>query len=264
VAVRPSGPLAAGTVVGDRYRLGELIGRGGYGAVYRAYDAWLRTGVALKVIGREQCDDVDLIRVAREVRLARSVRHPNVCAVYDLVSQGELWFITMDLAVGTLTDELRAPAAQAPTWEQRERDALDVCAGLAAIHAAEISHRDLKPSNVLRMSNGRLAIGDFGLALSKETRTLLSGGTPRYLAPEVEAGQSADQCSDVWQLGLVCHEILLRRRPQWLASARGVPEPVVPTTGLPAPIAELVAVVARCLAWRRADRPASAREVVAL
>jgi serine/threonine-protein kinase len=253
----PDKGLANGALVAERYQVGEVLGRGGFGAVHRAYDTLLRAPVAIKVLGCEQTLELELPRVAREVRLARSVRHPNVCAVYDLASEAGQWFITMELAQGTLSDELRSPGPP-PDWERRAQDALDVCEGLAAVHAAEVAHRDLKPSNVLRMANGRLAIGDFGLALSAFTRTLLPGGAPRYLAPEVVAGASSDRCSDVWQLGMVCHEILLRRPPQWLAPAGGLPAPVVPTTGLPAPAAALMPMIARCLSWSRETRPASA------
>jgi tetratricopeptide (TPR) repeat protein len=163
-------------------------------------------------------------RMRREVKVARAIEHANVCRVFDFNSADGYWFITMDLAPGgSLRDVLdkRSGLVRArdlvsdPLLPDKLGDARAVCAGLSAIHAVGIVHRDVTPGNVLRMADGRLVITDFGLAVRPEEVTTFHGGTPRYMAPEVIAKQPADQRSDVWQLGMLLHEILFGRYPRW-------------------------------------------------
>src|SRR5262249_21281960 len=147
-------------------------------------------------------------RLAREVKIARLIRHPNVCRVFEMGSEDGHWFVTMELAEGgTLRDVLRKrhgedmyarpTTAGDPHREERRAEARAVCAGLAAMHAVGIVHRDVTPQNVLRMGDGRLMLSDFGLAIGAQESTTFLGGTPRYMAPEVVAGRRADQRSDV-------------------------------------------------------------------
>lgn len=246
--------------LGDRYVLEEVLGRGGSGTVFRAFDVELSCHVAIKAVdlhvaGGERW----LRRLAREVRLARSVRHAHVCQVYDLVRSDERCFITMELGRCSLRDELAAGGDAAAPWSARVADARAVCAGLAAAHERRITHGDLTPLNILRMPDGRLALSDFGMARTDDESTDLHGGTPSYAAPEVMLGAAPDRRSDVWQLGLVLHEVLLGRRPRWtVRPARPRAEPA----GVPRRIAALLAIAASCLAWDPRERPRDAGVVL--
>ena len=127
---------------------------------------------------------------------------------------------------GTLRSLLHQGARkeQRPLAE-RLTDARAICAGLAAIHAVGIVHRDVTPQNVLRMEDGRLVISDFGLAIELSASTTMNGGTPNYMPPETLLGQRGDRRSDVWQLGVILHEILFGWRPVFDQNRRqGHPE----------------------------------------
>jgi hypothetical protein len=210
--------LARGAVLAGRYEIEATLGRGGAGVVLRAYDRELREAVAIKVLRPDLGNVARWIeRLAREVKLARQLRHPNVCRVYDFEKADGHVFIVMELATGgTLRNELQGGVLAAHPLEARLADARAVAAGLAAIHDAGIAHRDVTPQNVLRMADGRLVVSDFGLATEvSSTTTSIHGGTVAYMAPEVVRGQRATFESDVWALGVVIHEIVFGERPAW-------------------------------------------------
>jgi serine/threonine protein kinase len=210
--------LARGAVLAGRYEIEATLGRGGAGVVLRAYDRELHEAVAIKVLRPDLGNVARWIeRLAREVKLARQLRHPNVCRVFDFEKADGHVFIVMELATGgTLRNELQGGVIAARPLEARLADARAVAAGLAAIHDAGIAHRDVTPQNVLRMADGRLVVSDFGLATEvSSTTTSIHGGTVAYMAPEVVRGQRATFASDVWSLGVVIHEIVFGERPAW-------------------------------------------------
>ncbi|HEY3594503.1 MAG TPA: serine/threonine-protein kinase, partial [Polyangiaceae bacterium] len=208
-----------GTVLADRYQIEEKLGEGGSGTVYRAWDRILGELVAVKILHPERAREKSWIRrLAREVKLARAIRHPNVCRVFELGNAGGHWFVTLELATGgSLRNWLRAAGSNTSARPLIERvsDMRALAAGLAAIHAIGITHRDVTPQNVLRMADGRVVITDFGLAIEHDDKTTLLGGTPAYLPPEAARGARSDQRSDVFQLGMILHEILYGSRPPW-------------------------------------------------
>jgi tetratricopeptide (TPR) repeat protein/tRNA A-37 threonylcarbamoyl transferase component Bud32 len=261
--------LESGAVLDARYQVEAMIGEGGTGAVFRAWDRVLGETVAVKILHPARAQERSWIkRLAREVRVARAIRHPNVCRVFELGHADGHWFVTMELATGgTLRQLLRDPAAggDAPALRPlpaRLADARAVCAGLAAIHAVGIIHRDVTPQNILRMADGRLVISDFGLAVERDDNTTVHGGTPAYMPPEAIMGERSDQRSDVWQAGALVHEILFGRRPEWDRTARGV----VMRWPLPADASpveeELAALCGDCLSQDPAARPPTAIAVV--
>jgi serine/threonine-protein kinase len=269
--VEPRGPAptAPGEVLGRRYVVDKELGEGGGGVVYQAWDRRLRTAVALKVLHPLlAARPVWVRRLGREMALARRIRHPNVCSIFDFQDRGGSAFIVMELAAGSLHDELRRPgaekAAAAPVdWSRRKRDARDACLGVAAIHEAGVVHRDIKPANILRMADGRLVVADFGMAMAAGATVTFSGGTPSYLPPEVTLGAVHDLRSDVWQLGIVLYEILVGERPAWRFRG-GRPFHVRPPTGVPREVARWVRVALRCLSWDPTARPADASAVARL
>jgi len=255
--------IAAGSVLDSRFQIEATIGEGGSGQVFRAWDRVLGEPVALKILRPDRAKEKSWIkRLAREVKVARAIRHPNVCRVFDLGKADGHWFVSMELAPGgTLRDTLASERARG--MAERLADARAVSAGLAAIHMVGITHRDVTPQNVLRMGDGHLVLSDFGLAI-EGADTTVHGGTPRYMAPETAMGQRPDQRSDVWQLGSILHELLFDRRPDWDVTSKGIVlrEPCRP--GAPALQRALSRLCRDCLAQNPTDRPANAIEVSAL
>jgi hypothetical protein len=209
--------IAHGTLLAGRYEIERLLGRGGAGLVVRAVDHVLDQRVAVKMLRPEHGAEVRWVeRLAREVKLARLIRHPNVCRVYDFGQADGHAFLVMELARGSLRDELCGPEAARRPFDERLADARAVAEGLAAVHAAGIVHRDVTPQNVLRVDDGRLVVSDFGLATDADpTASSLHGGTVAYMAPELARGAPATLASDVWALGVIIHEIAFGCRPTW-------------------------------------------------
>jgi serine/threonine protein kinase/Tfp pilus assembly protein PilF len=204
--------LQPGEVLAGRYRLGEEVGRGGMGVVYRAQDEQLGIRVALKVLRPELADDPRLVeRFRREIVAARQVTHRNAVRIHDIGRDGDLLFLTMDFVEG--------PSLQALLRKERPLDperaagiTRQLALALEAAHEAGIVHRDLKPGNVLVEPSGRACISDFGLARSPGahdlTRTGMIVGTPAYLSPEQAHGAPVDRQSDLYALGLLLFEML--------------------------------------------------------
>ena len=244
-----------GQRLAGRYRLGPMIGAGGMGFVYSALDEASDQIVALKVMRPELSATPRWVeRMEREVRMARTIEHPHVCRVMSFGQVDGYCFLTMELATGgSLARELRARAAP-KTWKDRVADVSAIVQGLVAVHDAGIVHRDLTPQNILRFSGGRLGIADFGLAVNQPGRTTLAAGTPNYISPEVVKGGKVSFSSDVWQLGVIMHEVLFDRRPDPAAA-------FVPTD--PAQQA-LHGLCTACLRDDPSARPANARVVANL
>jgi hypothetical protein len=252
--------LKPGDLLAGRYQIEARIGEGGSGQVFRAWDRVLGEPIALKILRADCAQEKSWIkRLAREVKVARAIRHPNVCRVFDLGSSDGQSFVSMELATGgTLREALRSMGER--PLADRIADARSICAGLAAIHAVGITHRDVTPHNVLRMGDGRLVLSDFGLATDGLDTTMF-GGTPSYMPPEASMDERPSQRSDVWQLGLIVHEVLFGRRPEWEQGPEGmmvrfpVGRAVTPVEH------ELARLCCDCLAPNPAERPASAMVV---
>jgi eukaryotic-like serine/threonine-protein kinase len=254
--------LEAGAVLASRYQIEAAIGDGGSGQVFRAWDRVLGEPIALKILRSDRAREGTWIkRLAREVRVARAIRHANVCRVFDLGTADGHWFVSMELATGgTLRDTLRSGVSR--SLEDRVVDARAICAGLAAIHLVGITHRDVTPQNVLRMADGRLVLSDFGLAIEGADMTI-EGGTPRYMPPETAMGQRSDQRSDVWQFGSILHELLYERRPEWESGSKGIVLRLPARPDASSFEARLGELCRDCLAQNPAERPANGMEVAA-
>jgi len=214
-------PIRHGMVLGGRYAIEKIIGRGGSGVVVRAHDRDLRAAVAIKIVRAELAGQrIWAERLAREVRLARQIQHPHVCRVFDFQQAEGRAFLVMELAEGgTLRDEIRSGALAARPLAERIADARAVASALAAIHAAGIVHRDLTPQNLLRLGDGRVVVSDFGLATDASESTSVHGGTVAYMAPEVLRGGKSSFASDIWALGVVMHELVFGVKPRWSDAA---------------------------------------------
>jgi len=209
------GRFTPGTLIGGRYRIIGLLGRGGMGEVYRATDLALGQSVALKFLPEEAAQNQRLLeRFHGEVRIARQVSHPNVCRVYDIGQAEGMPFISMEYVDGEDLASLLLRIGRLPADKALET-ARKLCAGLAAAHDRGIIHRDLKPQNIMINKRGDVVIMDFGLAAVAEQ---LSGaevrnGTPAYMAPEQLRGAEVTAKSDIYSLGLVFYELFTGKRP---------------------------------------------------
>jgi Protein kinase domain len=195
------------------YRIEEVIGRGGMGVVYRAYDLRLKRPVALKLIAPSLATDERFReRFARESELVMSLEHPNVVPIYDAGDVDGRFYLAMRLVDGTdLGSLLRSEGALAPDR------AVTICAQIAsaldAAHARGLVHRDVKPSNVLLDSSEHVYLADFGLTRRLDDQAVepdseRSIGTPAYLAPEQLEGQPLDGRADAYSLGCLLYECL--------------------------------------------------------
>jgi predicted Ser/Thr protein kinase len=267
-------PLAAGAKLG-RYRIEAVLGAGGMGVVYVAYDEVLRRKVALKLL---HGDGASRARLVQEARVMARLSHPNVVAVHDAGVHAGHVFVVMELVDGRtlaqwLREERRAVAEVVEIF-------LAAGSGLAAAHAAGIVHRDFKPANVLVGHDGRVRVTDFGIARTLSGTTTTGGpaslprdpfghattlvhtkgtsGTPAYMAPEQLVSGVADARSDQFAFGVALHEALHGVRPfagstreEHVASmVRGA---VTQTPGRSVPAA-VEAVVLRALRFDAHDR----------
>lgn len=192
-------------IVADRYRLDREVGRGGMGAVWLATDVVLDRQVAVKRVGlMPGTDQADVDRVSREARVSAMLNHEHVVAVYDLVTDAEdHWLVMEYVASRNLSQVIRSRGQLTP--DETAPLVAQVAVALGEAHRAGIVHRDVKPGNVLVTDDGRVKLTDFGIARTGSdpslTQTGLVTGSPGYIAPEVAAGGTATEASDLWSLG---------------------------------------------------------------
>ncbi|WP_406333625.1 serine/threonine protein kinase [Streptomyces zaomyceticus] len=274
--------LASGMVICDRYRLESVLGRGVMGQVWRGRDLPLDRPVAVKTVATEllavaSSRDAALTRFGREARAAARLDHANVAVVFDASITDEMCCLVMEMIDGTTLDYL---------FDQQEDGrfgiasavavAAQLCAGLSAVHAADLVHRDLKTQNIMVRRDGIVKILDFGLV------KLLSDTDPRltttgegignlYCAsPELLSGRDQiDGRSDLYAVGCLLHHMLTGEtpfptdQPALLASHHlATPPPLVAEAGVCVP-RDLQDLITALLAKRPEDRPASAAEVYA-
>jgi serine/threonine-protein kinase len=258
--------LASGRIVGMRYQIRALIGRGGMGSVYRARHLALRCDVALKVLAGEPARSSLATRFEREARAAATLHHPGCVRVLDYgrTVEGDA-YLAMELLEGPT---LAAALAEGPLSEAHAtRVATQLLKALAHAHAAGVLHRDLKPENVIlarRDGSERAVLIDFGLARLRNDAPLTAGGmcvgTPSYLSPERLLGRPCDGRADLYSLGVMLYEMLAGQRPFEAASPLEIARRHVET--VPRPLRALCpelspyldAAVARALAKDPARR----------
>lgn len=260
-----------GRMIDQRYRVRSRIARGGMATVYLATDVRLERRVAIKIMHGHLADDQAFReRFIQEARSAARLSHPNLVGVYDQGAEGEIAYIVMEYIPGiTLRDLLQEHHALTP--EQATDILRAVLAGLASAHRAGIVHRDLKPENVLLADDGRIKLGDFGLARATTANTATGAallGTIAYLSPELVTRGAADSRSDIYALGIMLYEMLTGEQPYkgeqpmqiaYQHANDSVPAPSAAVSGVPPELDELVA-------WSTArdpeDRPRDAREML--
>ncbi len=260
-------PAEEPTVLADRYRLEEILGRGGMAEVWRATDPVLHRAVAVKVLRDTAEDETDRLRFTAEARTLARLSHPGLVMLLDAGINAERPYLVLELVEGrTLDQECGGRPADPARVAEIGRE---LAAALAYAHGAGVIHRDVKPGNVLLGHDGRIKLADFGIArligeTVRHTRTGQAIGTAAYLSPEQVRGEDVTVSTDVYSLGLLLLEALTGERaypgtPTEAALARLSRQPEIPDS-LPA---DWASVLTEMTALDPGDRP-TADAVVAL
>jgi tetratricopeptide (TPR) repeat protein len=265
--------LHPGDIFGGRYEILQLLGEGGMGAVYKAWDREVEHLVALKLIRPEMASHpVILARFKQELLTARQVTHRNVIRIYDMAEAGGTKYITMEFVEGRDLGRVLHERGKLPAEEAVEI-VRQICHALEAAHGAGIIHRDLKPQNILRENGGRILVMDFGLARSLESDGMTQSGvllgTVEYMSPEQAMGKHLDGRSDLFTLGLIFYELLTANVPYKADTAMASllkrnQERAVPVADLDHSISQgLSDIVSKCLERDVVQRYQSVQEILA-
>ncbi len=260
-----------GRLVDGRYQVRSRIARGGMATVYLATDLRLERRVAIKIMHGHLADDSKFReRFIQEARSAARLAHPNVVNVFDQGQDTDMAYLVMEYLPGiTLRDLLTE--RHVLTTEQTFDILEAVLSGLAAAHKAGIVHRDLKPENVLLADDGRIKIGDFGLARAASANTATGAallGTIAYLSPELVTRGIADTRSDIYAVGIMMYEMLAGEQPfkgeqpMQIAYQHANDSVPIPSTKNPRVPAELDELVLWATAREPDDRPRDARAML--
>ena len=264
--------MAVGAVVDNKYRVDAVIGQGGMGAVFRAWDLRLERPVAIKVVRADLLGDPDSrARFRRESQIVARLQHPAIVTVFDYGTLPDgAAYLVMEFVPGE--DLRRVLKREGRLSAARTADLLGgICAGVESAHKSGIFHRDLKPENILLPESGTgPKVLDFGVAKLTTTSnatdggTLTAGGTvvgtPAYMSPEQLRGDTVDARTDVYSLGVMTFEMLLARLPYGggnfieIGMKQAAGENEVETGDLPP---ALVAVLRRAIAYKKEQRPSS-------
>ncbi|MBI1949181.1 MAG: serine/threonine protein kinase [Deltaproteobacteria bacterium] len=258
--------FAPGVVLAKRYRLEELIGRGGMSLVYRATDLELQDSVALKIFTQPTNEDA-LARFKQEVLLARQLIHRHVVRVYDLGTALGARFLTMELLLG---EDMHTKLTHGLSLRDGIDYLIQACAGLEAAHQVGVIHRDVKPENLFITRENVLKVTDFGIAKATFQKGLTVAGmvvgTPEYMAPEQAHGHmEVTPRADLYSIGVILYFLCTRTLP--FRHSELVPllmmhvndPPEAPRLRNPALHADVEQLVLELLAKDPAARPASAR-----
>ena len=199
-------------VVGDRYEIHHLLGRGGMGAVFKATDIKLQRTVAIKVLPPEYATEQRVRdRFLREAQSAAHLDHPNVVSIYVVEDDPELHYFIMKFVEGKPLDQI-LERGKLP-WQEVQHIVFEAAQGLAHAHRRGVVHRDVKPANIVLDAEGHALLADFGISKVQSANTTFTPtgaivGTPAYLSPEQAKTEEADGRSDQYSLGMVAYRML--------------------------------------------------------
>ncbi len=207
--------LRAGVFLQNRYEIIDKIGSGGMSDVYRAKCHKLNRMVAIKVLKEEFCSDASFVeKFKMEAQAAARLSHPNIVNVYDVIDEGDLHYIVMELIEGIT---LKSYIAKKGILGAREAIgiAIQVAQGIEAAHEHGIVHRDIKPQNIIISMDGKVKVADFGIAraASSHTMSATAVGSVHYISPEQARGGYCDTRSDIYSLGITMYEMMTGKVP---------------------------------------------------
>jgi serine/threonine protein kinase/tetratricopeptide (TPR) repeat protein len=266
------GHLPKGMRLGKRYEIVQMLGEGGMGAVYKAWDLELDRLVALKVIRPELAVHEEILqRFKQELILARKITQKNVIRIFDLGEADSVKFITMEFIDGKdLTSLIKEKGRL--SFEECADVIYQTCTALDAAHSEGVVHRDLKPQNIMVEKSGRIIVMDFGIARTMEqgagmTHTGALLGTPDYMSPEQVMGEHVDARSDLFTLGIIFFQLLVGQLPYKADTIQGAmfkrtrekPRlPVEVDQGVPVLLSD---ITAKCMQMDPAQRYQTALEI---
>jgi len=269
----PGQVFSKGSVLAGRFEVLEEIGAGGMGTVYKVLDRKINEEMALKILRPEIAPKATVIeRFKNELKLARRISHKNVCRLYDLHEESGILFITMEYVPG---EDLGTLIRREGTLSaERASDlAMQIAEGLAQAHKLGVIHRDLKPRNIMIDLEGSVRIMDFGIAREVIGPDLTASGvligTPYYMSPEQAAGETTDQRTDIYALGVILFEMVTGRPPfegdggLCIALKHKAELPKHPREFNAQVPEALDGLILRCLAKKKEDRYQSAEELIA-
>src|SRR5438046_2192000 len=214
--------FSAGQRLFDRYKLKEILGRGGMGIVWRAFDEQLERDVALKFLPELVAfDETAVADLKRETKKSQELRHHHIVQVYDFVADKRNACISMEYVDGPTLSALKARKEQGLLEVDEIKPWIEqLCEALAyAHHRARVVHRDLKPANLMINSKGELKVTDFGIArsvsdsVSMLTMARGTSGTLVYMSPQQLGGQRASHLDDIYSVGVSIYELLTSKPP---------------------------------------------------
>jgi eukaryotic-like serine/threonine-protein kinase len=274
--------LATGQRI-DHYEVISLVGSGGMGEVYLAYDEKLNRNIALKLLPSDFTTNQErLRRFQQEARAASALNHPNIITIHEIGEVDKLHFIATEFVEGqTLRQRLKGESLD---LHEALDVAIQICSALAAAHRAGIVHRDIKPENIMIRHDGYVKVLDFGLAkLTEKSERMtkietadrvdvssgLVMGTVRYMSPEQSQGLPVDQRSDIFSLGVVFYEMLTGLTPYGGQNPREIIKSILEAE--PRPLADYLAhaheelqrIVSKSLSKQTAERYQNAEEMLA-
>ena len=251
----------------SRYRVEELLGSGGMGAVYRARDERLDRAVALKILSEDALTSSSARqRFVREAQLAATLNHPNIVTIYEVEEADGYHFIAMEYVEGETLLELERRSGPVLAVDVVIHIAADVLRGLEGAHAKGIIHRDIKPANILIAADGTAKIADFGIARPLESSMTRAGslmGTPNYMSPEQASGKDLTTKADIFSLGVALYESLTGTKPFTAADLPTIMNNIInqPVQPLPGPIGD---VISRMMAKSPEERPNASQALAQL
>jgi serine/threonine-protein kinase len=254
-----------------KYQIQDVLGQGGMGIVYRAFDPAIQRPVAIKTITKSALDPADLqyvlTRFRHEAQAVGRLTHPRIAAIYDYGEDVDLAYIVMELVNGQSLFHYIQNEARFGLKEIGEliRQLLD---GLGYAHALGVVHRDIKPSNILINDDGRLKLTDFGIArIDSSTLTQVGEimGSPGYMSPEQFLGTDIDARGDIYSVGVIAYELLAGRRPFTGNNAEVMRQALNERAANPSDFNPKISVqldwaVQKALAKKREDRFQTAKE----
>ncbi|MGH7646111.1 MAG: protein kinase domain-containing protein, partial [Gemmatimonadales bacterium] len=267
--------LKPGTVFAGRYEVKEILGMGGMGVVYRAFDRELGEPVAIKTLRPEALaadDGVALERFKQEIRLARKIAHRNVVRTYDLGEAHGMYYLTMEFVEGTSLKQLIEGRGKLPV-PVTLTIGKQLCRALEVAHEQGVIHRDIKPQNMVVDPSGFLKVMDFGIARLAQrqghglTEKGTSLGTPDYMSPEQLTGDEIDARADLYAAGVVLFECVTGRMPfvgetTWALIAKHIEEPPPDPRSLEREVpAALSRVILKAMAKKPGERFRGAGEM---
>ncbi len=263
--------LRPGVYLQNRYEVLEQVGSGGMSEVYKAKCHKLNRLVAIKVLKEEFSSDSGFVsKFKMEAQAAARLSHPNIVNVYDVIDEGKIHYIVMELIEGVT---LKGYIARKEKLEIKESIgiAIQVAQGIAAAHEQNIVHRDIKPQNVIISMDGKVKVTDFGIARGVSTQTLTSAamGSVHYISPEQARGGYSDARSDIYSLGITMYEMVTGRVPYEgentvaIALAHLEEAMVPPSVYNPEIPVGLERIILKCTAKKPENRYGSANELIA-